>query len=762
MRCEYIGKWHNMICCRFHLLQRFLYKELLNYMAYDIIDGKSGKFPVFPPINILGDNKMGKKYEANYITVELVCPSEYNVIVNSLAYDKTCEEICFKRNVRDSIEKDNEVYKEVFYKLFGECLYSIRDDEEKRYPICVSSDMLQKINIWYEILKNNSIHALNTKKTGERGRKFKTKTKDVWSYILRQGLLASKFGISVMQFNGSEVLEYFQIPIIMIVIVNDFILEKIPLEDIEGNSVFFDVWPLLDKAVNAYEKREEYIGYTEEEIKYIRKVLRNELYNEPLNEHFSNSLLMAWGPISSEYDDKERLDEAYNILRNYFDENFSKIIGRKEFIKTGLEFYAIIREEYKNESDMDWEERAAIACQVALRYAKYYREQCKDKCKNICEKISNISNVEKEKWNNKRQGDRNFAGKGHQQFRYMHYLDDIMYIICKYCDFLPLNPDINNNLWRKGASMSDNNTDIENRYELLKRYILYDKDMEDKMNNVNQKTIKNYYLFCFSSIAEFFDKNRKTIPWEKKDCCRNVYLFEKLFGFHLFDMETNIIIEELKKSEELEKCKQGFELEEKGFRNLLGELFINCNRSIFGSIYDSNGVFQRELIAECALKEFVSGYYKKVDDGTLSLSLDMTNAVVEKIKKTNKLYLEYEYLMFKKVYKLGEIGLSAQKGNKKKLLENIQKFGKSKEESENFDRISEIVKSYRSFYEGIVDIIYKDYQELRLPNKSYLQKCIDKYLKRKDELYCIVFKKVVMSSLYAGFPSELAVDILLM
>lgn len=350
----------------------------------------------------------------------------------------------------------------------------------------------------------------------------------------------------------------------------------------------------------------------------------------------------------------------------------------------------------------------------------------------------------KKKFENEKQKNKNFSVKGHIQFRVSPYLHEIMYVICKYCDILPFVPDMENNIWNKGACyyFDYNGNEIENKYELLKRYILYNEDMTNKTYNFSKESLKNYYLFLFCSIAELFKdyiQRGKEIEWNEKDYM-TIYIYEKLFSFHLFHMESNIIINRYEILLKQKQIKIRFPVElEYRIGMCLPFMFNEDYSGIFRDIYKSNGIFQRCLIAKDALIDFTTLNFINSTKKEL-FNYDIYYPIQKKIKKTNRRYLESEYQFFKE---MKAIGVNEIKPEKFKI-NNLQYYFTNNITNKNFYDFGFI-----EFYNEIFKILCESYSKYKRNylDRKVLKGCVDKYIKSKEFLYITIIPHIIKSSI---------------
>ena len=309
---------------------------------------------------------MSKKYKSKYIKIEYVCGEEYNVINSNLTYDKITQKIYIKDNLEQNLS-------------------IVENNLIKGYDLCLMPDLTEKILIWHNIQLNwNKARALNTKKSSD-GKTFNRKTKDNWRYLVMQGDIASKLGIPKQSFYLDEMKQFLQNPVILIIIVDEYIFNKI-YQDI----FFFELYPLLKKAICAYKKGEELIGYTEKELDCILKFILEEP-QKVLNSYFNYYI----NAIENEKNVKDMLDSAYSFLENYYGKDFCKFQSKENFIDNGLETF--LRIHYEKIMTGDITEINCISSIVMIIYesAGKYTEQYDKKYESIYHQINYISLNEK-------------------------------------------------------------------------------------------------------------------------------------------------------------------------------------------------------------------------------------------------------------------------------------------------------------------------------------------------------------------------------
>lgn len=646
-------------------------------------------------------------YEPNYLKIEYVCPQEYEVF----------DRLFIQKDDNDDMKKRR-------------C--SVSADIEE-YPMYVLPDLLQKARIYWECHSVSSkLHAL-----GKEGRN--KDTKDIWKDLLYQGeLVYNQFGLDRGDFDRgfcvAEIKRYIKEPGVMILLANAYLIpqmKKIEKNGWKENSDIVDIWPYLERAVCAYKSGETVVKYVQEYEEFVpfgvfkEAEELDEIWNIIFNRRYFNPFMEVGIMEDEEYEDDER-ETAFDFLKRNLQVEDSELQPFKEKVE-------------------EYEEGEINAEEFFEEYILYVRKLNMKKYKDVEDDISEISRIIKsnQEWED---GNRRGFKRKMQQLRFYDYLQDIMRVLCNYCDMLPFFPDSKCYIWWPDAFFEKENSKdsqkLRNHFELTFRYIWYHNKMEKRMNINDIEFVEAYYSFCFASINDFLNNNERLL-WSEKEYI-TLYNFEKIFAFHLFDVETRIIIDELKNICEKEECEQN--VIEKRMKILLFEMFIQMNLCIFKDIYDSVGVYQRVLLAENALKDFVHRYYEDPFGNASGQVYIYSNgsavaSVTDKIRQTNQRFLVAEEQM---IIELGIPWIRGKNGGTPN-----EQFSKMKESS----REHELVKQHKEFYDKIVTIL-ADTNKKEL-NKRDVKKCAKDYIKEKDGLYVSVMSRIIKASIKNNLPDDL-------
>lgn len=216
---------------------------------------------------------------------------------------------------------------------------------------------------------------------------------------------------------------------------------------------------------------------------------------------------------------------------------------------------------------------------------KLLKRKLNDICKN-CEIIKEIEMPEEE-------------NKEERQIKFPEYLAAIVAAICEYHETNPFF--VKTNIWKKKinvkvrSGIGNDDADcvrLSKYYTVLETYCDYMEELDQIRKQ--QDFLKKYELFCYQLIYKILDCRN---PNKKENKYLQYYIVEQIIGMSLFEVETDIICENLSGEWNMEEFKRNH-------REL---------RDILGKIFSVRGVITKIKLAQNVLKEYFANYQKPTD-----------------------------------------------------------------------------------------------------------------------------------------------------
>lgn len=617
---------------------------------------------------------------AKTIKLKYVCPDEYEIIQIYNRYQSNPEELekAFMSSDATPVDEEKDFFvadevlcvddisdedlREVLPNLYKSLHERPKNETTEGYIVSYEEDLKMKLQI-EKLANSHKPIAYNRDNMGTCPGERNTDWKEE---ILQSHFLSNALGIKVKPFDVKCVDRVLNKPLTGILLAKDYILFNPAwnwgaVDTKEGIAVL----DLLARMVKAYENKKQENNFSHDDLRQLwQALIQRKTYNHEFGKTFTSQI--TWEEYRDKIDE-DTVDEFYSEMRI----SFREIVNRK------------------------------------------YQE--------ISERISEICN-DFEQENESSKSSKLTYSKG-EQVKFHLNLYAIMKVMHDYGNILPATVTEKENIFKLGASYAIyENVGIEKEiwesFALTKRYLDY--NAQSRPQTERDAFLCQYYQFLFLAVQKIFKRSANQIVNIKsaEEIEINIYQFEKMFAFYLFDKETQMIckwiesrmsvIHEGSVSQEglgnfIDKLDKQLELLEVLKQKLLSETYI------FSEIYHFCGVYQRIEIAEIFLNEF----FEEMEENNGVVDLF---AFCKKILKTKEDVSAWEKGYF----------LKRAEGQSIKLGNDIE---------------SEAQEACKEFYRGILKRVVpnalkrSEYNQEDNVNCSVCETVARKYLDEQSNLY---------------------------
>lgn len=584
---------------------------------------------------------------AKTIKLKYVCPDEYEIIQIYNRYQSNPEELekAFMSSDATPVdeEKDffvadevlcvddisNEDLREVLPNLYKSLHERPKNETAEGYIVSYEEDLKMKRQI-EKLANSHKPIAYNRDNMGTCPGERNTDWKEE---ILQSHFLSNAFGIKVKHFDVKCVDRVLNKPLTGILLAKDYILPNLAWNwEVVDTKEGIAVLDLLARMVKAYENQKQENNFSHDDLRQLwQALIQRKTYNIvlPFKE---NSPGISYRSLEYGLNYGENAIElAYNELAHEFGKTFTS---------------QITWEEYRDKIDEDTVDEFYREMRIS------FRKIVNKKYQETFQRISKIYDDFK-KVNKPSESQKLTYSKG-EQVKFHLNLYAIMKVMHDHGDILPATVTEKENIFKLGASYDIyENVGIEKEiwesFALTKRYLDYNAQPRPQIER--DEFLCEYYQFLFLAVQKIFKRSANQIVNIKsaEEIEINIYQFEKIFAFCLFDKETQMIckwiesrmsvIQEGSVSQEgldnfIDKLDKQLELLEVLKQKLLSETYI------FSEIYHFCGVYQRIEIAEIFLNEF----FEELEENNGVVDLLRFDRKILKTKENVSVW-EKEYFM---------------------------------------------------------------------------------------------------------------------